>query len=186
MTQSATLLIGTLLGAFFSFAAFAQESGAYLGGSLGQSKFTKWCDPSGAPPGSTLTACDDKDTGWKLFGGYQFNRYVAAEVSYTNWGEVSGAGTISGTPFSTTAETHSIGIAAVGTLPLGPAFSVFAKLGYMTTKQERNNAKFDDEEYFRGFGARYRLSRNWGVRAEWERANRLKAELLSIGAEFRF
>jgi OOP family OmpA-OmpF porin len=163
--------------------AMSQEKGAYLGGAFGQTTFTIWCSSA---PGSVITSCDDKDTGWKLFGGYRFNRYVAAEAVYMSWGKTSGSGTSSGVPFSVAADTSSKGVAAVGTLPLGHGFSAFAKIGYLFTDQERRGRTFDDEEYFRGFGATYALSRNWAIRGEWEKANQLKAEFLSMGAEFRF
>jgi OOP family OmpA-OmpF porin len=187
MKQSARLLIGTLLGAFFSLAASAQESGAYLGGSLGQSKFKEWCDTSGAPPGFVLLACEDTDTAWKLFGGYRFNRYAAIEATYVNWGKVTA--TVGG-PTDISAEQSSMGIAAVGSLELGPQFSVFGKLGFLMTEQETKVASTstdrDDTELHYGFGVRYRFAANWAARAEWERTEKLKVEMLSIGAEFRF
>ena len=68
--------------------AQAQDSGFYLGGALGQSKFKEWCDTGGSTTAS-LPACDSKDTSWKILGGYRFNRYIAAEATYIDWGEVT-------------------------------------------------------------------------------------------------
>jgi OOP family OmpA-OmpF porin len=184
MNRSAGFLVTTLLGALFSLAALAQESRPYLGAALGQSKFKEWCDP-------TLAACDDKDSTRKLFGGYRFNRYIAVEGSYIDWGEVTA--TSSG-GVNLAADQHSYGIAAVGSLQLGPQFTVFGKLGLLRTEQETrrisgpNPSTFQREEteLHYGIGARYSLSSEWGLRAEWENTEKLEVQMLSIGAEFTF
>jgi OOP family OmpA-OmpF porin len=191
MNRGARVLIGTLLGAFFSAAAFAQESGVYLGGALGQAKFKEWCDVSGAPAGFVLTACDDKDSAWKLFGGYRFNRYVAIEATYVDWGDATA--TVGG-PTAISAEQQSMGVAAVGSLGLGPQFSVFGKLGFLRTEQKIRRASAtqtttvegDETELHYGLGVKYHFTANWAARAEWERTEKLEVEMLSIGAEFRF
>jgi len=162
----------------------AQESGGYLGGSLGQAKFTEWCD-------GALASCKDTDTAWKLFGGYSFNRYFAVEGTYINWGEVTAT---TASAVSVAAKQHSYGIAAVGSLPLGPQFSVFGKLGLLHTMQETSRisgpnpstVERDDNELHYGLGARYSLARNWAIRGEWENTEKLKVQMLSIGAEYRF
>lgn len=168
-------------------AAQAQDAGAYLGGALGQAKFTEWC-------GGGLASCKDTDTAWKLLGGYRFNRYLAAEVSYINWGEVTASVPLSGGGVANVAANQqSYGIAAVGSLPLGPQFSVFGKLGYLHTMQETrrvspnpSTVERDDNEFHYGLGARYSLTSNWAIRGEWENTEKLKVQMLSIGVEYRF
>src|SRR5688572_29558516 len=183
MNRSAGFLITTLIGASFSLAALAQESGPYLGAALGQSKFKEWCDP-------TLAACDDKDSTWKLFGGYRFNRYFAVEGSYVDWGEVT-ATAASGARVA--ADQHSYGIAAVGSLQIGPQFTVFGKLGLLRTEQETRRitpapltVQRDETELHYGLGVKYSLTKNWGLRAEWENTDKLEVQMLSIGAEYTF
>ena len=44
----------------------------------------------------------------------------------------------------------------------------------------------NETEFHYGVGARYLFAPNWAARAEWERTDQLKVELLSIGLEFRF
>jgi OOP family OmpA-OmpF porin len=182
MNRGATLLTGTLLGAFFSLAAFAQESGAYLGGAFGQSKFKEWCDP-------TLASCKDTDTAWKVFGGYRFDRYFAVEGSYIDWGEV----TASTASAAVAADQTSYGLAGVGTLRLGPSFEVFGKLGFVRTEQKTrritpNPSTVDrgETEFHYGLGLKYAFARNWAARAEWENTEKLKVEMLSVGVEYRF
>ena len=160
----------------------AQESGGYLGGAIGQTRFTEWCDAG-------TTACDDRDSGWKLFGGYRFNRYFALEGSYIDWGEV----TASVGAANVAADQRSFGLAALGSLQLGPRFSVFGKLGLLSTEQETrrinpNPSTFqrDETELHYGVGATYSLASNWSVRGEWENTEKLKVQMLSIGVEYRF
>jgi OOP family OmpA-OmpF porin len=169
--------------------AFAQDAGFSLGGSLGQATLKEWCDTSGAPAGFVLVACDDKDSAWKLFGGYSFNRYFGLEATYINWGEATG--TVGG-PQHISAEQTSMGIAAVGSLPLGPQFSVFGKAGFLVTEQEVRSStsstttEGEETEFHFGLGARFRFTPGWAARAEWERTDKLKVEMLSIGVEYRF
>jgi opacity protein-like surface antigen len=91
---------------------------------------------------------------------------------------------------SATAEQTSLGIGVVGSLPLNPQFSIFGKAGFLATEQEitRPGASFkeDDTEFHYGLGVKYAFTANWAGRAEWERTDQLKVEMLSIGAEFRF
>jgi OmpA-OmpF porin, OOP family len=161
--------------------ALAQDAGFYAGGALGQATLTEWCVP--AP---TVLTCDDKDSAWKLFGGYRFNRNFALEASYVDWGEASG--TVSGVG-RVSAEQTSMGIAAVGMLDLAPQFSIFGKAGFLLTEQETRGAsarKRDDTEFHYGIGARFAFAPKWAARAEWEKTQKLKVELISLGVEYRF
>jgi len=171
---------GSLLG---SQAAFAQDKGFYLGGALGQATFKGFCvdDPS-------VLTCDEKDTAWKVFGGYRFNRYVAIEGTYVDFGTVSG--TLTGARVVPLSQT-GMGIAAVGSFELTPQFSVFGKAGFLMTEQETpasasGNTSRDTTEFHYGLGARFSFTPNWGLRAEWERTEKTEVELLSIGVEYRF
>lgn len=161
----------------------AQDGGFYLGGALGQSKFKEWCDTGGSS--ISLASCEDTDTSWKILGGYRFNRYVAAEASYIDWGEV----TASTATARVSADQRSYGLAAVGTLPIGQRFEVFGKLGFLHTEQETTSTRTltrDETELHYGLGAKYAFTKNWALRGEWENTEKLKVALLSIGAEYRF
>jgi OOP family OmpA-OmpF porin len=162
--------------------ARAQESGAYVGGALGQAKLKEWCTVG---PTDVLTACEDTDTGWKLFGGYRFNRYIGIEATYIDWGETSG--TVNS--INVTAEQTSMGVAAVGSFDFTPQFAVFGKAGLLRTEQETRGLttrERSETEFHYGLGLRFAFTRNWVARAEWERADELEAEMLSIGVEYRF
>lgn len=179
------LSLGVLLVASGSVLA---QAGPYLGGAFGQSKLKEWC--TGETATIRFTGCDDSDTSWKLLGGYRFSRYLGVEASYIEWGEVSAS---INTGAQVAAKQHSYGLAAVGTIPLGEGFELFGKAGFLMTEQETrritpapSTAKRDDTEFHYGLGAKYAFTRNWAVRGEWEKTDKLKVELLSIGVEYRF
>jgi len=93
--------------ALVSSITVAQESGGYFGGNIGRAQADideeKIVDDL-ASAGITQTSIDEdeRDTGYKLFGGYRFNKYWALEGGYFDLGEFSftattvPAGTLSG------------------------------------------------------------------------------------------
>jgi OOP family OmpA-OmpF porin len=178
---AATVLAGTVFA--FPVAHAQKRSNFYLGGALGQSTFKEFCvaDPS-------VLTCDDKDTGWKLFGGYQFNPYFAIEGAYIDWGEV--AGTVTPGPRVVPLSQTGMGISVVGSIPLPPAgLSIFGKFGLFRTEQDLPASSIpsrEDTETQLGFGAKLALTPSWAARAEWERMTESKVEMLSIGLEYRF
>ena len=188
------LFVGILLSA--STGALAQSPGAgiYLGGALGQATFKEWCT-TGGTPNASFNSCKDSDSAWKLLGGYRFNRYFAIEASYIEWGEVTANVNLGVPPtvIEVAASQHSYGLAAVGTLPLAERFELFGKAGLLQNEQETrrispNPSTFNRDEtgFHYGVGAKYAFTRNWAVRGEWEKTEKLKVELLSIGVEYRF
>lgn len=164
-----------------SAGTLAQDAGWYLGGSLGQATFTEWCvdDPS-------VLSCEDKTSAWKLLGGYRFSRSLAVEATYIHWGEVDG--TVAGIG-TVSAEQTSMGLAGVLSFDVSPQFAVFGKAGFLMTEQEtrgRNTVQRDETEFHYGVGARFGFTPNWAARAEWEKTEKLKVDMISIGVEYRF
>ena len=75
--------LGVLFAAAMACAAPAGAQGFYVGGSIGQMKAKDACSGiSGAG-----VSCDDKDTAWRILGGYQVNRNFGAEVGYHDFGK---------------------------------------------------------------------------------------------------
>jgi OmpA-OmpF porin, OOP family len=175
-----------------SAAVHAQAGGLYLGGALGQSKFKEWCDTGGVTT-LRLANCEDTDTSWKILGGYRFNRYLAAEATYIDWGEVTATVLGGAQPVDVAADQRSYGLAAVGTIPLGERLELFGKAGFLQTDQDTRRLRpnpstvsRDETELHYGLGVKYAFTRNWALRGEWENTDKLKVELLSIGVEYRF
>jgi OOP family OmpA-OmpF porin len=183
-TSIAALLAAS--GLIVSSASMAQgkpaDTGFYAGASIGQMKASGSC-PAGF-------SCDFKDTSWKIFGGYRINRNFAAEVFYADLGSLS----ITSGGLKATADQTSFGIAALGIFPLNPQFDLFGKLGIANTDQKASasaggfsaSASASGSDIVFGVGAVYNFTRNFGVRAEWERFNDSEVDNLSIGIQYRF
>jgi len=182
----AALGAASLLGS----AAHAQP---YLGISLGQSSIDESITEGLITSGTT----DGKDGAFKLFGGYRFHRHVALELAYVNLGELSYSGDFFGTPVTGgTVKANGFNVSGVGILPLTEEFSLFAKLGLFaweakasdTTGGAPFSASTDGADVSFGIGASYDFTRQFTVRAEWERfkLESADADLVSVGVLFRF
>jgi len=124
-----TLVVAVLAGAGTASAA---ESGLYLGALAGKASF-EYKDFE-----------DDfednfkgDDTGYKLFLGYRFGSFVAAEVGYVDLG--SAEDTVLGVDVGL--ETTAWDASVLGILPIGP-FDLFAKAGVISWDAEFD-AAFD-------------------------------------------
>jgi OOP family OmpA-OmpF porin len=177
------LLSGACL---FSGSVLAQDIGWYMGGAIGQSKF----DTPGVPAGFTATTTDDEDSGFKIYGGYQYSRNLAVEVGYVDLGGFS----VRGTPtFNVEADVTGVTAAAVGTMPLNGGFSLFGKAGVIFADISASSTGAltlvteDGTEFLVSAGARYNLNRNLAIQAEWEYfGGDIKTNFLSLGLHYKF
>lgn len=154
-------------------------SSVYVGADVGQSKFKDACNDSALQPG-----CDDKDTAWGLFAGYQFNRNLAAEIAYHDLGSASGSGA------SRDGKTWEID--ALGILPLTNQFSAYGKLGGYRGKYQGAGLDNKSNDWTWGLGVQWDFTRNVGVRGEWQQYRNLGSDggpdvnVLRVGALYRF
>src|SRR5712664_2260200 len=103
--------------------ALSQGTGWYGGIGIGQSEFIDSCSGIG---GSGI-ACEEKDTAWKIFGGYQFNRNFAGEFGYTDLGKT----TLSLAGFGSASNAVTgFELTGVGSLPVNQQLSVYGRLGF--------------------------------------------------------
>ena len=141
-----------------SAGAIAQQTfapGFYIGAEVGQADF-----------GSA------DDTAFKLIGGYQFHRNVAAEAGYGMLFDKGGT------------EVTALELVAVGMFPVMDKLSVIGKLGFAQVDIEGGS---DDIELTYGVGLQYDFLRNLGARVQWQRYDSdPEADLLSVGIVFRF
>ena len=157
-------------------AAFSQEqqevSGFYLGGGFGQ--FNAQIDDVDQVD-NTVDSWDEDDTAYKVFAGYRLNRFLAFEADYINLGEPSGA-VVPGR--NVDASVDGFAPYVVGTLPLGPYFEAYGKLGYYfydaTLGQEdtvNGRVQFDEEseDLVWGAGIGANIGEKFNVRFEYER-----------------
>lgn len=161
-----------VIAAALSSTAFGQqfgvpgESGFYGGLGVGQSN-------SETNAGPIAGAKDDKDTAWKAFGGYQFNRYFAVEAGYIDLGRATVVGPAGAASFNSEAWQASV----VGSLPVNQQFAFTGKLGVAQTKTDTVGnigatqivASDHSTDPTYGLGLRYDFTKQLGVRGEWER-----------------
>lgn len=174
----------------------AQDTGFYIGAGLGQAKIDIDC--TGA------TSCDDKDNNWKIFGGYQFNKYLAFELGYIDAGEISASGPTP--PFGTSSlvvETTLMEMVVVGFWPFADRFSVYGKLGVYradtdvtasnTVLGSLSESDSNTGPTF-GVGVRFDILRNLAVRLEWQRYDNIEAgdfgeadaDAIGVGLQWKF
>ena len=186
-------LVASALAISAALAANQASAQAFAGGSIGQSDI----DDEVAAGLITAGTVDGKDTAWKIFGGYMFNRHFGVEGAYVNLGAASYSGNFFGSPVTGgKVEVTGFNVAALGSYPINEQFSVFGKIGLFLWDAEASDttggvpfsAKEDGTDLSFGVGLGYNFTRNLGVRLEWEmfEAADADATLLSIGIAWRF
>ncbi|MBC7623678.1 MAG: OmpA family protein [Aeromicrobium sp.] len=200
-----------LLASFVSPIAMAQEAGWYGGLNFGQSK-AKIDDPriiGGLLSSGFFTTSitdDDRESGYKIFGGYQMNRHLAVEAGYFDLGRF-GFNAITQPLGSLTGEIKIRGanLDLVGVIPLTEKFSVFGRVGVARAEARDtftgsglvrvlnpNPSKTDTNGKY-GLGLQYAFTESFGLRAEVERyriddavGNKGDIDLASLGLVYRF
>jgi OOP family OmpA-OmpF porin len=203
------LAAGTLVGQ----ASLAQDAGWYAGGAIGRSAATiddARISRGLASEGLATTAIEDRDrsTGYKLFGGYQWNRNFGLEAGWFDVGRMGFTATT--TPAGTLVgdvRFNGLDLDLVGTLPISDRFSLLGRIGgaYVRTRGafsstgavvmpfsgNSTSARRFGAEY--GVGLAWRLTDAWDLRAEGERirvndsvGNRGHVDLLSLAVVYHF
>lgn len=168
-------------------------AGFYVGGSLGQSSFDKEIVRELITSGTV----DTSDTGFKFFGGYQFNRNVGLEVAYVDLGKASYSGFAGPDPvIGGKVEVTGVNLSAIGAWPVAPNLDVFGKIGFLSWEDKASDVtggvpfsdKIEGTDLSFGFGAAWHLTRNVRLRVEWERfrVDDTDADLFSVGAVYKF
>jgi OOP family OmpA-OmpF porin len=176
------------LGTLISAPTFAQDGGYGYGGlAVGQTQIKidqQRIATSLIGSGLTTTSIDknERDTGYKLFGGYQFNRYVGAEAGYFNLGHVgftantNPAGALHGS-----FRIQGLNLDLVGTLPFTESLSGLVRVGaqYARTRDSFDgsgavvvgNPNPGDKQWNAkyGVGLQFAVNRDFQMRAEVER-----------------
>lgn len=210
-TPSALSLLA--LAIITSSLARADDLGWYGGASIGQSK-AKIDDgrikDGLKADGFTTTSIDDdkRDMGYKLFGGYQFNKNFAVEGGFFDLGKFGfTANTLPAGVFSGTMKARGINVDAVGILPLTEKLSALGRVGlsYAQTRDafagsgavnvlSANSSIHERNANFKvGLGLQYALTESLAMRVEAERyrlddavGNLGDVDLFSLGLVYRF
>jgi len=200
------------LAAVVSPCAVAEDDAAwYVGGNIGKSR-ASFDDARirngllGAGFTTTSISDNDRDTGFKVFGGYQFNRYFALEGGYFSLGKFNftattvPAGTLQGE-----IKVTGFNLDLVGMLPMTEEFYGFARAGVIDADAKDNftgtgavtvlnpSPSKRAVGYKAGLGLGYDFVRAFGLRLEVERyriddavGNKGDIDLLSAGFVYRF
>ncbi len=201
------------LAAVVSPAAMAEDSGWYVGANVGQSR-AKIDDLriTNSLLGSGFTAPsisnDNRDTGYKIFGGYQINRNFALEGGYFNLGDFGYTATMAAPTAGTLngrIKLQGVNLDAVGMLPITDKFSAFGRVG-LNYAQARDafrgtgmvnvlnpNPSTRATNVKVGLGLQYDFSEALAMRVEAERyrindavGNKGDIDLISLGLIYRF
>lgn len=153
--------------------ALAQNTGFYAGGALGQAKAKDAC--SGITGIGFAGGCDDKDTAWKIFGGYQFNPNLGVELGYVDLGNFTANGTVLGAPVSGSVEAKGFELVGVGSIPFTQQLSGYAKAGAfrwdVDTSTTVGSVGDKGTDFTYGLGLKYDFTRNIAGRLEFQRYN---------------
>jgi PKD repeat protein len=208
---SAGILCGLLLG--LPNTSQAQDTDWY--GGLGGGTSSADYDAASFPPdmaalGHTVSNVniDDGGTGWKIFGGYNFNEYFAAELAYVDLGEVSASFDVVTNDVSqmfvdaagllpVSGDGYSVSL--LGRYPLGERGAIFAKVGGYFWEADLDvsatgnvigsgSSSIDGTDVGYGIGGDYNFSGNFGLRLEWERyaLDKNDVDFLSASLLYRF
>jgi OOP family OmpA-OmpF porin len=158
--------------------------------------------------GLTITSIDDKnkDTGFKLLGGYQYNRNFALEAGYFDLGKFGYTATT--TPTGTLRgeiKLRGLNFDAVGFLPFNEKFSGFGRVGATYVEASDNftatgavnvsdpSPSKRDVNFKVGLGLQYDFTPKLAMRLEAERyrvndavGNHGDIDLFSVGLILRF
>ncbi|MGB4584122.1 MAG: outer membrane beta-barrel protein [Rhodoferax sp.] len=207
-TGKLSLLTLALMAAPF---AMAQDAGWYGGANLGQSNASIddariSNDLLGSGLATTSIDDDDRDRGFKLFGGYQVNKYFAVEAGYFDLGQFGFvANTVPTGSLSGDIKIRGLNLDAVGTLPITEKFSAFGRLGVAYAHTDGSfvgtgavnvlnpSPSARDTNLKVGLGVQYAFTEALSLRAEIERyrindavGNKGDVDLASIGLVYRF
>lgn len=197
------------------------DRGFYAGLGFGRSMIASWkaadFNAQLVALGETPGSIERQDSeGFKVFAGYQFNKYFALEGGFADLNDVTATvlylapGAPRGTSYFT-AENDAWMLAAMGTLPVTESLSVFAKLGASSWSSNQRISSISTagqiittagypqadtmtrgvDPYY-GVGVSYSLVDDLlALRAEWERfefdaANIDHVDLMTAGISMRF
>lgn len=151
---------------------------------------------------SGLTSCDKSNTGYKIYGGYQFGGGWAAELAYFDWGKVTGTGTITGLGTgSGKLRATGVGVGVAYFFPVAPDWVPVVRLGVARTTGKAtltdtvgsiSDTTHSTQPYF-GLGIGYKLMPQLFLTGEvdFSKVKYLSTEkddtrLISIGVHYAF
>lgn len=152
--------------------------------------------------GTQSADADDSATGYKLFGGYSFHKNIAVEFSYIDMGEVDASGSASGTFYDSVGNSIDGDLFATAkakvdaftldvnlNVPMTSVAALIVKAGVYDADIElefdagssisTENFSYSKTEgstgLHYGIGINFKMTAAIGLRAEWERLDKVEA-----------
>jgi len=157
----------------------------YLGVSVGTTKSDGFC--------TGVQNCKSADTNWKAYAGVKVTDSIMAEGGYVKFGQQQGQDA-NGAAVSQKAGAFTL--AGVLQHSVSDQLAVFGKAGAARWSADQTDSTGTSSNKGTGLlvgaGASYDLGKNMGIRAEWERYNKVGStattpggvDLLSVGVTF--
>lgn len=141
-----------------SISAVISAQEGYIGAGIGQSKIK-----------DSPIDFDNTDMGWKLFGGYRFNKYFAIEGTWTDFGEPDDKYL----GYNVSVEASAFDVSVLGIIPVHERFEIFGKIGLNAWKAtaQIEGSDFDTEDNIDptyGVGAAFNVNQELTFRGEWQ------------------
>ncbi len=176
---------------------YAADNGWYFGVDLGFAKAADWC--SGQPTvvvGGSLS-CSDTSLAGAMYGGYQFNRYLSVQSGIVGFGDVNAEFNSPSASANVSGSAYGVNAVAIGTLPIGDGFGIFAKGGaaYMysrisgvSTVPGGGTLASVDASGWQGVwtfgaGAKYDFWDRYTVRLTWDRYVDVGQQIAGVSAK---
>lgn len=139
---------------------------------------------SPAPPYAlfpTSVEIEEVDAGFSATVGYRINRYLAAELTYTDFGEYERIERFGSSALRYEISVGGPSVSVLGSLPLGEQWELFLRGGVLFADQEvstnaslRNERDYSDEVVTGGVGVQWSFAPRWAARLEYQRTDDLK------------
>ena len=166
------------------------DTAIYAGFSLGVGD-TNWENLKNAP---NVKDVDDAGFAFRGYGGYQFNKYFAAEFGYTHWAETDVKYSNRG---ESNINTYAFDLSGKIMAPLTMGIDLYAKLGaaYLHSSETVNGDSKGALNVLYGAGASYDITPRLVADASWTRYNgsaklgddyQPAADLYALGLMYKF
>ncbi len=169
-TISRLTLVAAVAAALGAASAYAEDSGPYIAGAVGQSRF-KIDGQSG----------DNKDTSSMFSLGYRFNQTLGLELGYSDYGKAKLT--------NGTAKANAGSISAVVSAPLTDGFSIYGRLGVASTRRDVSSFFSTGDrktEAIYGIGMGYAFNKTLTGTLEWHKLNSTDVSALNVGLRVNF
>jgi OmpA-OmpF porin, OOP family len=180
--EESAIMKKVLLAAALTAVCGVAAAQGYAGALIGMSKLNTDCVPT--------VSCDDTDTAFKLYGGYNVSDNVSAELAYTNYGKV----TLTGAGGSGEVKYHGISVGAAMRFPLTTDFTGVGRLGLAFLKGKASasgvggsaSATASSTELYAGLGFEYAAMSDVNIVGAFDITDGGDVYLFGIGAQVGF